>query len=155
MCQKPPSLLPFYSSHPPTWAKVLVRIPEGSSRGPGGPEQSLTLCVFAHSRRCVAGASQSGRSASVSRPTSSRDGPRLLKTSWRSVGTGRGKGSQAQGSSLGTQVPLVVGTPVGSSPEGFFVRMCGGIAQSTPRLDMAGPLSHLSHHPPHGGSSES
>ena len=42
--------------------------------------------MLAFSPHYAAEASRSGRSASVSRPTSSRDGPQSLRTSWRSVG---------------------------------------------------------------------
>lgn len=49
------------------------------------PDESPMPHVLASSPRCAAGASQSGRSASVSRPTSSHGGPRSSRTSWRSV----------------------------------------------------------------------
>lgn len=49
----------------------------------GAPVSQGVPILLLPSPPCAAGASRSGRSGSASKPTSSPDGPRSLRTSWR------------------------------------------------------------------------
>lgn len=150
-----PSTYSFLFASAASLQGVLGReFPEASKAtwGPGGPRLGLTVRVFAFSPRCVAGASQNGRSASASRPTSSRGGPRSLRTSWRSVTAGgeRGAGQPGPRALLLKAEVLPASPPIGwwrhrtafasTSPEHLVLRAYEEQSQETALCRSPGSL---------------